>query len=66
MSALYKIEQAKTILGSVNAPALCYINMAEPLVEDDRTKTLMIDAHLPGHLYREQPLGRDDGPERPC
>lgn len=51
MSALYKIEQAKTILGSVNAPALCYINMAEPLVEDDRTKTLMIDAHLPGHLY---------------
>ena len=51
MSALYKIEQAKTILGSVNAPALCYINMAEPIVEDERAKTLMIDAHLPGHLY---------------
>ena len=48
MSALYKIEQAKMLLGSVNAPALCYINMAQPLIEDDRTKTLMLDAHMPG------------------
>ena len=51
MSALYKIEQAKMLLGSVNAPALCYINMAQPLIEDDRTKTLMLDAHMPGQLY---------------
>lgn len=51
MSALYKIEQAKMLLGSVNAPALCYINMAQPQIEDDRTKTLMLDAHMPGQLY---------------
>lgn len=51
MSALYKIEQAKMLLGSVNAPALCYINMAQPLIEDDRTKTLMLDAHMPDQLY---------------
>jgi len=51
MSALSKIEQAKVILGSVNPAAMCYINMAHPIVEDDRTATLMLDAHIPGELY---------------
>lgn len=51
MSALEKIEKAKLLLGSVNAPAMCYINMAHPIIEDDRTNTIMLDAHMPGQLY---------------
>lgn len=45
---LYKLLQAKLELGSINSAALCYINLAQPIIDNERTNTMRLDTSRPG------------------
>lgn len=58
---LYKLLQAKLELGSINPAALCYINLATAIADDEGTKTLRLDSTHPGSIkLRVNPIWLND------